>query len=179
MTVDQYVETMFSGRGTALALIFVAVGGLLFFVPLARLFGWSRLPTLIALWGFGGALVVTVANRVTREPITWNWRALNDCVGGISRDWAGAEAILNVLLLVPFAVGLTLASRSFLLTAALVVATSVGIELFQAGTALGTCERGDIVRNIVGGVLAAAITWVVAPPVRPGATGEVTDSRRC
>ena len=145
-----------------LALIATVVIGFALAGPISARLNWSKPGTMFALWGLGGALSVTFVNRLGRKDLVWEPEVIGQCLGGITRDWTGSEALLNVLLLVPLGFGIAWASRSFLLGTTVVVATAIWIELLQGVTGLGGCERGDIVRNVAGGLVGVLIGWVVA-----------------
>jgi VanZ like family len=169
----EYVEWMLRTPISRAALLMAVVGGLLVGWWVADRLGWRRFGTTLAIVGLGSALVATFVSRIGYYDFHLNWRAINDCVGGITASWVDPEGVLNLLLLVPFGVGMMLATRSLSLAVTNVAVTAVGIELAQAVSGLGVCQRGDMVRNSVGGLIAVLVTFLVtrpfthSPPVSP------------
>jgi hypothetical protein len=146
---------------------------------LAGLTGWRVWGSRLVLWGLGLALVVTFVSRVGFYDIALNMQAVNVCVGGITRNWAQPEEFLNLLLLAPLGAGLVMASRNIATSLALVALVAVGIEVGQSVTGLGACERGDMVRNVVGGAAAALVAgWLTREPAQPTVTTHVEASHR-
>lgn len=144
-----------------LALVLVAIVGFLVAVPLSDALGWNRWATRLTLWGLGGALIPTFVYRLGSNDVGLDVRAANDCLSAISPTWLDPDSVANLLLLVPFGVGLALASRSALLAGGGVVALGLAIEIGQQVTGLGACERGDLVRNIGGGLVAVGLTALI------------------
>lgn len=169
------IEYFFGSPQSRLALLLVLVVGLIATVPLARFLGWNRWGTLIAVWGLGGALIPTFVTRIGSLDAVIDVRAADDCISAISGDWLEPESLGNVLLLVPFGVGLVVASRSLVLALESIAALGLAIEIGQQVTGLGACERGDLIRNIGGGVAAVVIAWLVQwalPQLRPEPEGQ-------
>ncbi len=85
------------------------------------------------------------------------------------------EGLLNLTLLVPFALLAVLAVGHPLSVAASAVLVSAGIEAAQVALSVGTCDSSDLVRNSAGALAAALLAAVIravagrgrADPVRP------------
>ena len=136
--------------------------------PLAHWLHWNLWGTVLVVWGLGGALVPTFVSRLGYYDLRLDWSA--GCAPGTDQ-WATEDSLLNLMLLVPFGVGLVWASRSALVGVIGVITVAVGIEIGQAISGLGSCERGDLVRNALGGLLAVAMMrgwqWANRTPVTP------------
>ncbi|MFN8125925.1 MAG: hypothetical protein U0R64_05390 [Candidatus Nanopelagicales bacterium] len=143
-----------------LTLALVAVVGYAVAGPIARSSGWNVWGTRVALWGLGGALVPTFVARLGYYDLHLDLAA--GC-SPVLEDWVSVNSLLNLALLVPLGAGLAWASRSLLVSAAGVVTVAVAIEVGQALSGLGACERGDFLRNALGGLAAAALVrlWQV------------------
>lgn len=139
-------------RGATLA---VLVLGYLAAGPLSRRLRWNLWGTTVAVWGLGGALVPTFVSRLGYYDLRVDWSA--GCSAGTDQ-WLTEDSLLNLLLLVPFGVGLVWASRSALVGVAGVVTVAVAVEIGQAVSGLGTCEGADLLRNTLGGLIAVALT---------------------
>ena len=141
-----------------LALVLVLVVGFLVAAPIAARLRWNTWGTRLALWGLGGALIPTFVYRIGTLDAGVDLKAADTCLNQVSEAWLDPNSIANLLLLTPFAVGLLLASRSLLLTLGSVLALAVAIEIGQQVTGLGACERGDLIRNVGGALIAVGIT---------------------
>ncbi|MGW0516846.1 VanZ family protein [Crossiella sp. NPDC003009] len=141
------------GAGLVLGLIGLVLG---------RLFGWRALFTGLSFGSLGGVLAVTLV-RLGRQGSTADslGQAWAQCIQN-EFSLAGSWQRLNFVLLMPFAFFGALAVRRFLPVALLSVALAVGIELYQGMTGLGACETQDMINNGLGGVLAAALGWVLS-----------------
>ncbi len=146
---------------TRLALVLVVLLGFLLGGPIADHLGWNKWATRLTLWGLGGSLIPTFVFRIGLFDITWDVRAVNDCLSTIAPSRTDPDSLANLLLLVPFAIGLTWASRSGWVGAGGVMLLGLAIEVGQQVTGLGACERGDLVRNIGGGLVAVGITSAI------------------
>ena len=131
--------------------------GLVLGPPLARALDWRPSGTILAIWGLGGALSVTFISRIGRNDFMLDPATVGQCLSGLTKPWLSADSVLNLVMLLPLGAGLMLASRRYSVALTGVVAVSVGIELMQAISGLGACERGDIVRNTIGGVVGIAL----------------------
>jgi VanZ like family len=125
----------------------------------AGTFGWRRLPATLAAVGLSLAVAVTLVRSgghlpdAHTDPVTLCMRDPFSLHGGLQ--------VLNFLMLTPFAFFATLATRrpiSVMVASALV---SGGIEITQAWTGLGVCQKQDFLNNTIGAVLAAGAAWVL------------------
>jgi hypothetical protein len=126
---------------------------------LAQVLGWRRLPATLAAVGLALAVAVTLARSGGHlpEPGT-NPVAL--CI----RDrfsLQGGLQMLNFVMLMPFAFFATLATRKPVWMMAASALISGGIEITQAWTGLGVCQKQDFLNNTIGAVVAAGLAWVV------------------
>jgi hypothetical protein len=110
-----------STAGIVLALV---AGVLLARRPVARLLRWSWLGSVCAMCGLGAALSLTFANRLGRLDAGWDPQLIRVCLSGPASAWFEPEGILNLVLLVPFGIGLYLASRNGTLSSAIIVITA-------------------------------------------------------
>ena len=88
-----------------------------------------------------------------------DWRG---CSGGLGVPVNDAEAVLNVLLLVPWGVAAAYALRRFWPVVAVGAAASLLIELAQGLLGNGTCHSDDLVRNLAGALMGAGLGVVLA-----------------
>lgn len=134
----------------------IALGvGITVLVPAATMWArrlyWSRTRTVFA--GLGGAsLALVPATTLVRGDVLIDWG--RSCGMQPALSLASPEAVLNALLLAPAAFFgvLALGRATPILAAAL--ACSAAIEVVQLVTALGTCQTGDVLRNVTGAVVA-------------------------
>lgn len=161
-----------------LAVVAVLLVGFLGAVPLAAALRWNVWGTRIALWGFGGALIPTFVHRIGMLDAGVDLGAVGTCLDSISPTWLDPSSIANLLLLVPFGVGLLLASRSVMLAALAVIVVGLGIEIGQQVTGLGACERGDLIRNVGGALVAVAVTELAIQATRRHAPAEAVVPHR-
>lgn len=120
--------------------------------------GWARVPAVLA----GCALALALAATVVRplglfpagglNPLT----ALRHCTLG-NLSLAHPYEQLNLLMLLPFALFGTLATRRPLLIMASCVLISALAEFVQGATGGGECQGRDLVHNTAGGVLGALL----------------------
>lgn len=138
----------------------VLLGGLAW--RLAPRWGWARVPAVLAGCGLALALAVTVVRPLGHypagglSPLT----TLRLCAVG-SLSLAHLYEQLNVVMLMPFAIFGTLATRRPALIAASTVAISAVAEFVQAATGGGQCQARDLAHNTLGGVLGALVAVVV------------------
>lgn len=151
-------ETILRQPGVLAAIV---AGSLLFGVfgwLVAAWLGWSRTATALAGCGLALALGVTLARpgfRLSRADLH---HPLAACVNdAFSLD--GGLQLLNFAMLMPFALFATLASRRPLTTLACCALLSGGIEVIQAATSVGVCQKQDFLNNTVGAVLAVVVGW--------------------
>lgn len=71
------------------------------------------------------------------------------------------EGLLNLLLLVPFAVLAVLAVGHPISVAVVAATASVGVESVQAVYAIGACDSSDVVRNSAGALVGALLAAIV------------------
>jgi hypothetical protein len=125
----------------------------------AGTFGWRRLPATLAAVGLSLAVAVTLVRSGGHlpsshtDPVTLCMRDPFSLHGGLQ--------VLNFLMLTPFAFFATLSTRrpfSVMVVSALV---SGGIEITQAWTGLGVCQKQDFLNNTIGAVLAAGAAWAL------------------
>ncbi len=138
------------------AFLAVLVIGLVAARPLSTLLRWDLWGTAVTLWGLGGALIPTFVSRLGYYDLRLDLSS--GCTAGTDL-WISEDSLLNLLLLAPFGVGVVWASRSALVGVVAVVTLGVGIEVGQAVSGLGACERGDLVRNVLGGLAAVGVGW--------------------
>jgi hypothetical protein len=134
----------------------VVLGGLAWWLAPRR--GWAQVPAMLA----GCALALVLALTVVRpfghfsvgglNPLT----TLRECsVGNLSLTHLYEQ--LNVVMLVPFALFGTLATRRPLLIVTSSALVSGFAEFVQGATGGGECQVRDLVHNTVGGVLGALL----------------------
>jgi hypothetical protein len=116
----------------------------------------SRWLALVA----AGCLAVAVALTLARPGLRsseadWS-RVRAACLVTDARGLT-PEALLNLLLLVPFAALAVLALGHPILVWSVAVLASAGIEVVQAAYAVGTCDSSDLIRNAAGALVAAAL----------------------
>lgn len=121
--------------------------------------GWRRLPATLAAVGFALAVAVTLARSgghlpdPATDPLTLCLRDSFSLRGGLE--------VLNFLMLTPFAFFATLATRRPVVIMAVSALVSGGIEITQAWTGLGVCQKQDWLNNTVGAVVAAGLAWLL------------------
>jgi glycopeptide antibiotics resistance protein len=69
--------------------------------------------------------------------------------------------VLNFLMLTPFAFFGTLATRRPITMVVVSAVISGGIEITQAWTGLGVCQKQDFLNNTIGAVVAVLAAWVL------------------
>jgi hypothetical protein len=132
--------------------------GLLFW-GLAGALHWYRLPAALAGGGLALALAVTLVRSGGHLP-----QAVGDPLALCVRDsfsLHGGLPVLNFAMLMPFAFFGTLANRRPISVTVCCALLSAGIEVTQAYTGLGICQKQDFLNNTAGALLAALIAWVV------------------
>lgn len=122
----------------------------------------------LAVWGLGGALIVTFVSRlgfydVIVDPLGYPAACLEHPASG----WGTPESLLNLLLLVPFAVGVWLCCHRLAWAMVGVLVVAVGIELGQAVSGLGSCQPVDVVRNTLGAWIALSVCWLFSRTKTP------------
>jgi hypothetical protein len=124
--------------------------------------GWDRKYAVLAGCSLALALALTVVRPLGHFPTGGlsPLATLRVCTVG-SFSLAEPYQELNVLMLAPFAVFGTLATRRPLLVAISSMLVSASIEYVQGATGGGECQLRDIAHNTLGGVLAVLITVLV------------------
>ena len=126
----------------------------------ARRAGWPRdrvYAGRVAAASLSLALAVTLA-RVT-PGLSLGWRG---CGSGTGLPVDSAEAVLNILVFVPWGVAGAYALRRFWPVFLVGAGSSVLIELVQGLLGNGACQSDDVVRNLVGAALGAGVGVVLA-----------------
>lgn len=132
-----------------------------------------------ARWGAGRCAVgVAAALSVALFPALTLARRGVDLRRRPTCDWAwaleptNAEQVLNVVLLVPAGFFAAWALRRIWPVVLGALALSVGAEALQAALDIGTCQAGDMARNVagalVGAVCGALLAWLVLRMRRRG-----------
>ena len=124
--------------------------------------GWDRKYAVLAGCSLALALALTVVRPLGHFPAGGlsPQATLRVCTVG-SFSLAEPYQELNVLMLVPFAIFGTLATRRPLLVAISSMLVSASIEYVQGATGGGECQLRDIAHNTLGGVLAVLITVLI------------------
>ena len=126
---------------------------------LAGVLGWRRLPATCAAVGLALAVAVTLARpgghlpQPGTDPITLCIRDPFSLHGGLQ--------VLNFLMLTPFAFFATFATRRPVTVMIVSALLSGAIELTQAWTGLGVCQKQDFLNNTIGAVVAAGAAWLL------------------
>jgi hypothetical protein len=110
--------------GSTAGIVPALVAGVLLARPVARVLRWSWLGSVCAMWGLGAALSLAFAGRLGRLDAGWDPQLIRVCLSGPTSAWFEAEGILNLVLLVPFGIGLHLASHNGTLSSAIIVITA-------------------------------------------------------
>lgn len=123
---------------------------------------WARVPAVLSACGLALALALTVARPFGHfaaggvNPVA----TLRLCTVG-SLSLAHLYEQLNVMILMPFAIFGTLATRRPVLIAASCLLVSAFVEFVQGATGGGQCQARDVVHNTLGGVLAVLVVMAV------------------
>ncbi|MBO9555023.1 VanZ family protein [Cellulomonas sp.] len=128
----------------------------------------TRRTVLAALFvAYLGLLVWLVLWKLEVPWVGGSWRRTVKLVPFVATARAGAsqppEVVANVLLFVPFGVylGLLAPVWRWWRTAAVVAATSLGLEVTQYVLAVGSTDLTDVVANTAGGVVGLAVVALV------------------
>lgn len=126
--------------------------------PLARRFGWRPVPTMVALLGLAMVVSVTIPESGNRlgSVAACLPEGLGDLVSAVGRLGGGLEGLLNVAMLMPFAMAAVLATRRVLPTALVVLVLPAVIELVQTQVPGRQCSPSDYLANALGGLIAVA-----------------------
>jgi hypothetical protein len=126
---------------------------------LARRLGWHRLFAMSAAAGLSLAIAVTLVRpgghlpNPVASPVAMCLHDQFSLHGGLQ--------VLNLLMLTPFAFFGTLATRRPISLAVVSAVLSAGIELTQAWTGLGVCQKQDFLNNTFGAAIAAVVAWLL------------------
>ncbi|MGH3866597.1 MAG: VanZ family protein [Pseudonocardiaceae bacterium] len=136
------------------------LGGLAWWLAPRR--GWARVPAVLAACGLALALALTVVRPFGHYPAGGlnPLRTLRLCQVG-SLSLAHLYEQLNVVMLMPFAICGTLATRRPVLIAASCALVSAFAEFVQGATGGGECQVRDLVHNTVGGVLGVLLAVII------------------
>ena len=149
-------EDMLSRPGVFAAEVFgTVVLGVLAWL-LARRLGWYRWAAVLAAAGLAMALSVTLVRHGGHLPTGEN--PLYLCVSG-KFSLHSETSQLNFLMLMPFAFFGTIATRRPFCLAIGSALLSAGIEITQAFTGLGVCDKQDFLNNTIGALIAVAVAW--------------------
>ncbi len=125
----------------------------------ARALGWHRLYAMLAAGGLALAIAVTLVRPGGHLPDP----GVDPVAMCLSDPFSlhGGLQVLNLLMLMPFAFFGTLATRRPITMMVLSALLSAGIELTQAWTGLGVCQKQDFLNNTVGAIVAATMAWLL------------------
>ena len=152
-------QTILSRPGVLIAVILgTIVLGLLAWL-LARALGWNRLAAVLAAAGLALALSVTLVRPGGHLPHHAD-NPLYLCMRD-SFSLHGGLQLLNFAMLMPLAFFATLATRRPISTAVGCAVLSAGIEITQALTGLGICQKQDFLNNTIGAIVAAVVAWAL------------------
>jgi VanZ like family len=125
----------------------------------ARRLGWHRLFATLAAIGLSLAIAVTLVRpgghlpNPSASPVSMCLHDQFSLHGGLQ--------VLNLLMLMPFAFFGMLATRRPITLMVASTFLSAGIELTQAWTGLGVCQKQDFLNNTFGAIIAAALAWLL------------------
>ena len=161
-------EDMLSRPGVFVAEVFGAVIlGVLAWL-LAKRFGWIRWASVLAAAGLAMALAVTLVRHGGHLPTGEN--PIYRCVSG-KFSLHSETSQLNFLMLMPFALFATIGTRRPFTIAILSTLLSAGIELTQALTGLGVCDKQDFLNNTIGALIAVGVAWLLLLLTRSNGPG--------
>lgn len=183
--VGSFVETMAGfvrwslGNPLSYLMLLFAIGAAAALGPvLARRLSWDLPGTRLAIVGLGIAVVPTVVVRIGHRPMIWDPSAVISCGTGIVQPWTDPLEVLNLLLLVPFAAGLTWASRNLWLATLGTIALAAALEPVQAATGLGQCDAEDTLRYLLGGATAVAAAYAATRARRRSSVGAAEPAQK-
>lgn len=130
----------------------------------ARSLGWHRGYALLAAGGLALAIAVTLVRPGGHAPDP----GTNPVAMCLSDHFSlhGGLQVLNILMLMPFAFFGTLTTRRPITMMVASGLLSAGIELTQAWTGLGVCQKQDFLNNTFGAVVAATLAWLLLVAIR-------------
>jgi hypothetical protein len=143
-----------------LAFALLCVGSMTQFSRMAKAARWSR-DRLYSGRAAAAALSLALAVTLARSTpgLSVDWRGC-DLHSGLPLD--DAEAVLNVLMLVPWGVTAGYALGRFWPVFLVGALCSVMIELTQGLLGNGTCDSADTLRNLAGAAIGAGVGIVLA-----------------
>jgi VanZ family protein len=149
-------EDMLGRPGVFAAEVFgTVILGVLAWLLAGRL-GWFRWAAVLAAAGLAMALAVTLVRHGGHLPTGED--PLYRCVSG-KFSLRSETSQLNFLMLMPFAFFGTVATRRPFSIAICAALLSAGIEITQALTGLGVCDKQDFLNNTIGALIAVALAW--------------------
>ena len=120
--------------------------------------GWDRRWTAFTGAWLGLVIGLTVVRIGVVVPPADTSRGLwSMCLWNPGLGVGNAEDLVNVVMLAPFAFGLTLASRRWWLGLAVSVVLIGVVEIAQAILGTGVCEAGDATRNLLGAMIGVGV----------------------
>lgn len=125
----------------------------------ARSLGWHRLFATLAAVSLSLAIAVTLVRPGGHLPNP-GASPVSMCLHDQFSLHGGLQ-VLNLLMLTPFAFFGTLATRRPITLMVASALLSAGIELTQAWTGLGICQKQDFLNNTFGAIIAAATAWLL------------------
>ncbi|AHH93784.1 hypothetical protein KALB_407 [Kutzneria albida DSM 43870] len=126
----------------------------------ALLFGWNKLPAVLAACGLSLALAVTLVRGDFTNATPHLINPLSVCLRN-SFSLKGSWELLNFVMLMPVGFFGVLATRRPILVALGCALVSAAIEVSQAVFELGVCEKQDFLNNSVGAAVAALAGWLL------------------
>jgi hypothetical protein len=151
-------EDMLSRPGVFVAEVFGAlILGVLAWL-LANRLGWIRWASVLAAAGLAMALAVTLVRHGGHLPTGEN--PIYRCVSG-KFSLHSETSQLNFLMLMPFAFFGTIGTRRPVSIAIAGTLLSAGIEITQALTGLGVCDKQDFLNNAIGALIAVGAAWLL------------------
>ncbi|HJP73424.1 MAG TPA: VanZ family protein [Pseudonocardiaceae bacterium] len=149
-------ENMLSRPAVFAAEVFGAIVlGVLAWLIAGRL-GWIRWAAVLAAAGLAMALAVTLVRHGGHLPTGEN--PLYRCVSG-QFSLHSETSQLNFLMLMPYAFFGTIATRRPFTIAISSAVLSACVEITQALTGLGVCDKQDFLNNTIGALIVVAVAW--------------------
>jgi hypothetical protein len=121
--------------------------------------GWARLPSVLAAVGLSLAVAVTLVRSGGHWP-SFGVNPISLCLSD-RFSLHGNHQVLNFAMLMPFAFFATLATRRPIWVFAISAVVSGGIEITQAWTGLGVCQKQDFLNNTIGAAVAVGVAWLL------------------
>ena len=169
-------EDMLSRPGVFVAVVFGAlILGVLAWL-LANRLGWIRWASVLAAAGLAMALAVTLVRHGGHLPTGEN--PIYRCVSG-QFSLHSETSQLNFLMLMPFAFFGTIGTRRPITIAIAGTLLSAGIEITQALTGLGVCDKQDFLNNTIGALVAVGVAWLLLLVTRTNGPRRRRDRDTC